>query len=265
MGNSQIVLLTGASHGIGKAAALKLAQAGYTVYGTTRNPEQAPALSGVQFTALDVDSEASVNACVAAVLKDAGRIDVLINNAGCAQRGPLEDVTVAQLKAQFETNLFGVHRLVRAVLPAMADRGDGRIINVSSAIGRVAIPLMAAYCASKFALEGYSEGLAKEVAAHGVRVIIVEPGLTDTEFHQHSAPVAELSARYRAQMEADLLQATESLKHADSAETVAEVIWQAVTDRDPLLRYACPAAQGLITQAGAQRLQERKRSGSAAG
>jgi NAD(P)-dependent dehydrogenase (short-subunit alcohol dehydrogenase family) len=254
MAHNQVVLLTGASHGIGKAAAPLLAEAGFTVYGTTRYPERAPALPGVKFAALDVDSDASVAACVEQVLAEAGRIDVLINNAGYAQRGPLEDVTVAQLQAQFETNLFGVHRLTRAVLPGLADRGAGRIINVSSAIGRVAIPLTAAYCASKFALEGYSEGLAKELAGHGVRVAIVEPGLTDTEFHERSLPVAEVSPRYQAQVASGPMRTTDMLKYADSAETVARVILQAATDSEPKLRYACPAALGLIKQAGAERL-----------
>ena len=254
MSNNQVTLLTGASHGIGKAAALALAQAGFAVYGTTRYPETAPELAGVKFVALDVDSDASVDACLKQVLDETGRIDVLINNAGYAQRGPLEDVTVEQLQAQFETNLFGVHRLTRAVMPAMADRNAGRIINVSSAIGRVAIPLTAAYCASKFALEGYSEGLAKELMPHGVRVVIVEPGLTATEFQARSTPVASVSPRYEVQIDSRPMRSSDWRQHADSAETVAEVILKAATDADPLLRYACPAAKALIAQAGAERL-----------
>lgn len=254
MGNSKVIFLTGASHGIGKAAALKLARAGHTVYGTTRYLDSAPALDGVKFTALDVDSDDSVKACVDGVLKEAGRIDVLINNAGYAQRGALEDVTVEQLAAQFNTNLLGVHRLTRAVLPAMADRGDGRIINISSGIGRVAMPFNAAYCSSKFALEGYSEGLAKEVAGLGVRVILVEPGLTATEFHARSEHAGQNHPRYQPVIDAMLARFPEMLRHADSAETVADVIAEAVADADPKLRYACPAAKALIAQAGAERL-----------
>jgi NAD(P)-dependent dehydrogenase (short-subunit alcohol dehydrogenase family) len=208
----------------------------------------------VQMLKLDVDSDASVEACVKQVLAEAGRIDVLINNAGYAQRGPLEDVTVEQLKAQFETNLYGVHRLVQAVLPGMFARGQGRIINISSGIGRVAIPFTVAYCASKFALEGYSEGLAKELAPHGVQVAIVEPGLTATEFQEHSRPVANVSARYQAQGAQQSPRSGDIAKYADSAETVADVILRAVADAEPKLRYVCPAAERLVGQAGAERL-----------
>jgi NAD(P)-dependent dehydrogenase (short-subunit alcohol dehydrogenase family) len=254
MGNNSVVLITGASHGIGRAAAGKLAQAGFTVYGTSRWPQQQPAPAGVKMLELDVNSDASVAACAQQVFAEAGHIDVLVNNAGYAQRGPLEDVTVEQLKAQYETNVFGVHRLVRAVLPQMAQHGGGRIINISSAIGRVAIPLAAAYCSSKFALEGYSEGLAKELLPHNIRVILVEPGLTDTEFHERSQPVEQISVRYEAQISQGTLRSQEMLRHADTADTVAGVILQAATDADPKLRYACPAAVALVAQAGAERL-----------
>jgi NAD(P)-dependent dehydrogenase (short-subunit alcohol dehydrogenase family) len=248
-----VVLLTGASHGIGRVAAVLLAQAGFTVYGTSRQPQSQPAPEGTQMLALDVDSDRSVKACVDQVLSAAGTIDVLINNAGYAQRGALEDVSVEQLKAQYETNVFGVHRLVRAVLPGMAGRGHGRIINISSGIGRVALPLTAAYCSSKFAVEGYSEGLAKELAPHGIAVAIIEPGLTDTEFHVHAHPPEGATPRYQAQS-ARQAPREEMIKHADSAETVGQIILQAATDNPPKLRYICPAARALVAQAGAEQL-----------
>jgi NAD(P)-dependent dehydrogenase (short-subunit alcohol dehydrogenase family) len=251
MSQSGVVLITGASQGIGRAAAELLAQAGFTVFGTSRRPEHYDAPAGVTMLALDVDSDDSVTACLALLQQQAGPLDVLINNAGYAQRGPLEDVTVEQLKAQFETNLFGVHRLTRAVLPVMAGRGHGRIVNISSGIGRVAIPLTAAYCASKFALEGYSEGLAKELAPLGVRVAIVEPGLTDTDFHTNALLPEGATARYP---QLTRQRNAEMLKRADSAETVAQVILQAATDDPPRLRYICPAAVALVAQAGAETL-----------
>lgn len=242
MADGQIVLLTGASMGIGAEAARLLSESGYKVYGTSRVDAESPA-PGVEMLKLDVTSDASVARCVSDVIERAGRIDVLVNNAGYAQRGPLEDVTVEQFHAQFETNLYGVHRMVQATLPHMFNQGRGRIVNISSAIGRRAVPFTSCYCSSKFALEGYSEGLAMELRPHGIDVVIMEPGLTDTPFHENAKQLEDVSERYRETIERGRAGRAERIAAADSALDVAEVILRAVEDENPELRYLAPMAK----------------------
>src|SRR2546422_6503660 len=172
---SQTVLVTGASSGIGQATAQLLAERGHRVFGTTRKPGAAQA-SGFTMVGLDVRSDDSVRGCVDQVLSQAGRLDVLVNNAGYTLMGAAEETSVAEAKAQFETNFFGVVRMVNAVLPGMRAAGAGKIINISSLAGNTAIPFSAFYSATKFALEGYSESLWYEVSPFGISVSLVEPG-----------------------------------------------------------------------------------------
>ncbi|MBN2081545.1 SDR family oxidoreductase [bacterium] len=245
MSDSKVILITGASRGIGAAAAKLLSSEGFRVYGTYRKPVEPPA-PDVTMLELDVTDDNSVAACVKQVIDAAGRLDVLINNAGYAHRGPLENVTVADFRAQFETNLYGVHRLIQATLPHMWSQGGGRIVNVSSAIGRVAIPFSATYCSSKFALEGYSEGLQKELNPHGIDVVIVEPGLTITEFQDNSTRAKETDPRYQPAIDAMLASWPERRKLGDTAEVVAEVILRAVRDEKPDLRYVAPNAAKML-------------------
>lgn len=242
MADRQVVLLTGASMGIGEAAARLLNENGYMVYGTSRKPEIPPA-PGIEMLDLDVRDDDSVADCVATVIDRSGRLDVLVNNAGYAHRGPLEDVTIDEFRDQFETNLYGVHRMVRAVLPQMFRQGGGRIVNISSAIGRIAVPFSVTYCSSKFALEGYSEGLAKELKPLGIEVVIMEPGLTDTPFHTNATKTHSVNERYRERIEAGRANLPERMKSADSAEDVAQVILAAVRDENPELRYLAPMAK----------------------
>ena len=242
MAENNVVLLTGASSGIGEAAARLLNDSGYMVYGTSRKPEIPPA-PGIEMLELEVREDDSVEQCVETVIDRAGRIDVLVNNAGYAHRGPLEDVTIDEFRDQFETNLYGVHRMVRAVLPQMFRQGGGRIVNISSAIGRIAVPYSVTYCSSKFALEGYSEGLAKELAPLGIEVVIMEPGLTDTPFHKNATKTESVNERYRERIEAGRAGLPERMKAADSAEDVARVILAAVRDEKPALRYLAPMAK----------------------
>ncbi len=166
------VLVTGAGSGIGRATAQVLAARGHEVVATARRPEVLDDLDVAQRLALDVTSDASVEACVAA----AGPLDALVNNAGITETGPLETYPHDVLLKMFETNTFGPVRLIRAVLPSMRERGAGVVVNVTSVEGKVAAPLSGAYCATKHALEALSESLAFEVGHFGVRVVIVEPG-----------------------------------------------------------------------------------------
>jgi short-subunit dehydrogenase len=178
-----VALVTGASSGIGKAAALALVEAGFEVVGTSRNTSKVTTpRDGVMFLDLDVASDESVSTVVQQVIERFGRIDVLINNAGIGTAGAAEESSVAQDQRLFNINVFGLIRMTKAALPQMRAQGSGRIINISSVYGFIPQPYMAAYVASKHAVEGYSESLDHEVREHGVRVLLVEPANTNTGF-----------------------------------------------------------------------------------
>jgi NAD(P)-dependent dehydrogenase (short-subunit alcohol dehydrogenase family) len=185
------VLITGTSKGIGLETALAFARAGHQVYATMRNPSQSPALADtaareklpITISTMDVDSDASVSNAIAAIQKN-GPIDVLVNNAGIEGVGPVEELPLAKFRAIMETNYFGVLRCIQAVVPEMRERKSGCIINISSVAGRICNPPLTSYCASKWALEALSEGLAGELKTFNVRVAIVEPGIIDTAMAQ---------------------------------------------------------------------------------
>jgi len=212
----QSALITGTSSGIGRATAELLAGKGYRVLATMRSPDKGRNLADtakakgwdLQVLPLDVRDEASVQAAV----RQAGEIDILINNAGFEVWGPLEEMSVADLQDQFETNVYGPFRLMTAVLPGMRQRGRGIIVNVSSVAGRVAAPLNGLYASSKFALEALSESLHYEVGHFGIRVHLVEPGGVETPFAQNrrvvgaatgdkSSPYAEMVTQWEASAE----------------------------------------------------------------
>src|SRR5437660_4331303 len=179
----QVALVTGASSGIGQAAARALVGAGFTVYGTSRRATAGETRGGVVFLALDVTDDESVAGAVREVLERSGRIDVLVNNAGVGVSGAAEESSVEQARALFETNVFGSIRMTRAVLPQMREQRSGRIINVSSIVGLIPVPYMALYASSKHALEGYSESVDHEVHDQVVRVLLVGPGRPKTALH----------------------------------------------------------------------------------
>jgi NAD(P)-dependent dehydrogenase (short-subunit alcohol dehydrogenase family) len=200
------VLITGSSQGIGFETALSFARAGHRVYATMRNPSGSPALAvasareklPIIISAMDVDSDASVVDAIAAILKH-GPIDVLVNNAGIEAAGSVEELPIARFRAIMETNYFGALRCIQAVVPRMRQRRSGCIINVSSVAGRICNPPMTPYCASKWALEALSEGLAGELKKFNVRVALVEPGIIDTAMARRlEAPGDESSYGQRA-------------------------------------------------------------------
>jgi NAD(P)-dependent dehydrogenase (short-subunit alcohol dehydrogenase family) len=168
-------VVTGASSGIGGAVARRLAAAGFRVFGASRKAPADP-VSGVEHVSIDVDDDSSVSGGVAEVLRDAGRIDLLVNNAGYLCAGAVEEISIDEAKAQFETNYFGVLRMSCAVLPGMRQHGRGHIITVSSLAGLVPVPYWGQYNASKFAVEGLMETLRYKVRPFGIRVAMVEPG-----------------------------------------------------------------------------------------
>ena len=182
--NTKVILITGASSGIGKAMALALIEEGHTVYGAARRVEKMQDLvdAGGHALQLDVTNHEEVAAAVERVLTEQNRIDVLVNNAGYAVYGAIEDVPVEDARRQFEVNLFGLAAITKAVLPAMRKQRSGTIINVTSVGGKIYTPLGAWYHATKHALEGWSDCLRLETARFGINVVIVEPGAIETEF-----------------------------------------------------------------------------------
>jgi NAD(P)-dependent dehydrogenase (short-subunit alcohol dehydrogenase family) len=230
---SQTVLVTGASSGIGAAIASRLASDGHRVFGTARKPSAPPA-AGVEMVELDVCSDASVDRCVETVLGRAGRIDVLVNNAGFLLAGAIEETSIEQAKAQFETNFFGVARMVQAVLPSMRARKAGKIVNVSSLAGMVPVPFWGYYNASKFAVEGFTESLRLELKPLGIRVALVEPGAIKTPFY--AAPASTQMAEYSPWRERALKTMKGFEEKAPGPEVVADTIARIVAQENPALR-----------------------------
>ena len=177
-------LVTGCSSGIGRATAEAFLDEEWEVYATARNPADVETLGnrGCTVAKLDVTEDDDVERVVDRMVDEQGRIDCLVNNAGYAQFGPVEDVTVDAVHRQFDVNVYGAHRLTRAVLPHMRRRRDGTIVNVSSAAGRVAFPGGGVYCGSKFALEAMTDALRAEVDDHGIDAVLIEPGPVETRF-----------------------------------------------------------------------------------
>lgn len=239
-----VALVTGASSGIGKAAALALVEAGFDVVGTSRDTSRAAPLDGVTFLDLDVASDASVTAVAQQVIDRFGRIDVLVNNAGMGLMGAAEENSVAQAQGVFDVNVFGVMRMVKAVLPHMRARGRGRIINLSSVLGFLPSPYMAVYAASKHAIEGYSESLDHEIREHGVRALLVEPAYTSTGFEANSPRPDTPLPVYADQRRAFDRMMETAIKDGDDPGIVAKVIVAAATDPKPKLRYTAGPVAG---------------------
>lgn len=187
------VLITGCSSGIGRATAQAYLDEDWTVYATARNEGDLGDLAalGAEIRELDVTKPAQCRTVVEEIVAEQGRLDVLVNNAGYAQFGPLEDVSPRDLHAQFDVNVYGPHRLIRAVLPHMREAGEGTIVNVSSVSGRIATPGMGAYSGSKFAIEAMSDALRAEVAQFGIDVVVVEPGPVETQFDERARDEVE--------------------------------------------------------------------------
>lgn len=233
MTDQKVVLVTGASSGIGQATAELLAAHGFTVFGTSRTPIQNK--RSYTWLPLDVRSDDSVQAAVQSLLAQAGRIDVLVNNAGYAQFGAIEESNVAEAQAQFDTNLFGVIRMVKAVLPVMRKQGSGHIINVSSIVGHIAAPYGGLYSASKFALEGLSESLSAEVRQFGVSVSLVEPSYVNTPLV--AQPPTNLIADYTAGRQIAQQSLATNAKQGLEPDAVARVILRVAATSRPRLRY----------------------------
>lgn len=251
MQGDKVALVTGSSSGIGFETSLMLARAGFNTYASMRNLEKSKNITEIakkeklplQVVQLDVNNDGSVKDAIVKILKADQRIDVLINNAGYGLFGSVEDTSIEEIKAQFETNFFGVVRVTQQVLPLMRRQNSGTIVNVSSVGGRIGLPALSAYHSTKFALEGLSESIAFELEPFGIRVVIIEPGVIRTNILNSSSsakkaldpksPYFSLSQKlndnFKSMMESEL---------SSPPEEVAKVILQAVTSENPQLRYS---------------------------
>ena len=248
MNDQKIVVITGSSSGIGLESALILARNGFTTYATMRSPDKDTSVKEavqneglpIRVVQLDVTDDTSVKSAVDHIISEAGRIDLLVNNAGYGLGGALEDLSMEEIKSQFETNLFGLIRVTQVVLPTMRKQRSGRILNVSSGAGIFGFPGSSAYVSTKFAVEGLSESIAYELEPFGIKVILIEPGFIRTNFT--NAGVIAKKAQDSASPYSELVQkmmasTTELAKNASDAELVANIILDAASNPNPRLRY----------------------------
>jgi NAD(P)-dependent dehydrogenase (short-subunit alcohol dehydrogenase family) len=246
--NSKIAIVTGASSGIGEITAEQLARAGYKVYGTSRRGAQGQSgKRAFQMLALDVTSDESVAAAVNEVLRLEGRIDLLVNNAGFGVApAAAEESSIRQAQAIFDTNFFGIVRMIRAVVPHMRRRGSGRIINISSVLGFVPMPYMALYSATKHAVEGYSESLDQELRTQGIRVSLVEPAYIKSAFDANQLQPDQALDEYRDLRAGLDLRVKQALEGADGPAVVARTVVQVALAATPKVRYTSGALAGRL-------------------
>ena len=252
MKSQNVALVTGSSSGIGFETALLLARNGFNTYASMRNLEKSKNITEIanreklplQVVQLDVNDDASVKEAITKIVAENQRIDVLVNNAGYGLLGALEDLSIEEIKAQFETNFFGVVRVTQQVLPVMRKQKSGTIVNVSSVGGRMSFPGLSAYHSTKFALEGLSESISYELEPFGIRVVVIEPGVIRTNI-MNSSILAKKALDPKSpyfsfiqQLEKSFKSAMENTSASSPPEEVAKVILQAVTSERPKLRYA---------------------------
>jgi NAD(P)-dependent dehydrogenase (short-subunit alcohol dehydrogenase family) len=246
--NDKVAVVTGSSTGIGYETSLILSRNGFLTYATMRNLNKSENIKSVatkenmpiQIRQLDVTDEVSITNAIKAISSEAGRIDVLVNNAGYGLNGAFEDLAIDEIKAQYETNVFGLIRTTQAVLPIMRRQRSGTIVNISSGAGRFGFPSSSAYVSTKFAVEGLSESMSYELEPFGIRVVIVEPGVIRTNFLD-GVVVAKKSkdpnSPYSQMMQKVTTGFEEMMKNASSPDIVAKVVLNAIRDKNPNLRY----------------------------
>ena len=248
-GKKKVALVTGSSSGMGFTTAVMLARAGIHTYASMRNLKKSKTITDLadkenlplQVIQLDVNDDKSVKDAIAKIVTEKERIDVLVNNAGYGLFGSIEDVSIEEMKAQFETNFFGVMRVTQLVLPIMRKQKSGTIVNVSSVGGRISLPVLSAYNSTKFALEGLSESMSYELEPFGIKVVIIEPGVIRTNIMNSS--IFAKKAQDPKSPYFSLIQKVESnfksmMENKSSPpEEVAKVILGALTSKNPQLRY----------------------------
>jgi len=238
MPEQKVALITGVSSGIGQSIARRLGEKGFAVFGTSRNPRSVEPMPGVKVLSLDVCSEESVKACLEAVLAQVERLDVLVNNAGYVLGGAVEEVSIEEAKAQFETNFFGAMRMVKAVLPMMRQLRSGQIINISSLAGLLtAPPFWGMYSASKYALEAFTEHLWREVKPFNVRVSLVEPSSIKTHLTHNQQNALDPISDYDFWRERAFAATRQYEKKAPEPALVADCVVRIIDSKSPKLRY----------------------------
>lgn len=246
--DKKVAVVTGSSAGIGNVTALALARNGFLTYATMRNlgkSEEIKSLAAkeklpIRVTQLDVTDENSIKSAIQSILSEAGRIDVLVNNAGYGLAGAFEDLSMDELKSQYETNVFGLAKVTQAVLPAMRKQGSGKIINISSGAGRFGYPGGSAYVSSKFAVEGLSESLAYELEPFGIRVVLIEPGFIKTNFADgmvFARKALDPKSPYSQMMQMVATMSEKLMENSSPPELVANLVVEAAMSKTPNLRY----------------------------
>jgi len=259
MSDHKVAVVTGSASGIGYETALILARNGFRTFATVRNLEKAKTLSEVakkeqlqlKILKLDVTDEKSVNDAIKNIKSDAGRIDILVNNAGYGLGGALEDISMTELRAQFETNVFGLIRVTQAVLPTMREQKSGIIVNISSIGGKMALPYFSPYISTKFAVEGLSESIAYDLEPFGIKVVLIEPGAIKTNFDSGMVMPAkslDSSSPYFKNMQQVLGLMNSMLQNGSLPDKVAKVVLEAVTSQNPNLRYTAGDDAAFLVQ-----------------
>jgi NAD(P)-dependent dehydrogenase (short-subunit alcohol dehydrogenase family) len=246
----KVAIVTGSSSGIGYATSLLLARNGFHTYATMRNIGRSADVQEIAYKErlpleviqLDVNDDASIRDSIEKVESENERIDVLVNNAGYGLVGAFEDLSVEEIKSQFETNFFGVIRLTQQILPIMRKQKSGTIVNISSGAGRIGFPGMSAYVSSKFALEGLSESMSYELEPFGIKVVIIEPGVIRTNFKKNSVMSKKSLDNSSISPYSSIIQKIDSsissmVEHATPPQEVAKAILHAAVSNNPELRY----------------------------
>lgn len=247
MKSIKTALVTGCTSGIGYATCLLLARNSIMTYGTVRNLSKSEKIQKIidnekillKIILLDVNNSKSISKAVQKILHHTGRIDILVNNAGYGMFGPIENITIGNIKQQFETNFFGAIRVIKSVVPIMRKQGYGTIVNISSMVGRFGVPLNSAYVSSKFAIEGLSESISFELEKFGIKVIVIEPGVVQTNFFNNlevrgmdtKSPYHNLMKNRVHFLKRAMIDST------TSANQVAKTILHALNSNDPEFRY----------------------------
>lgn len=256
----QVALITGCSSGIGYETALLLGRNGFRTFATMRNTKKSDSLQevirkeglDVSIRQLDVNDDASIENTINNIKNEANRIDILINNAGFGLVGFFEDLTLDEIRDQFETNFFGVLNITKKIIPIMRLQKSGTIINISSGAGQVGFPGISAYVSTKFAIEGFSESLMYELLPYGIKVVIIEPGVIKTDFFRN-CKVSEHSMKKNSTYSPSLDKFQRNIElmqeHATSPTDVAKVIIQVLGNNEPKQRYIVGNDVAMILEA----------------
>jgi NAD(P)-dependent dehydrogenase (short-subunit alcohol dehydrogenase family) len=246
--NQKVAIVTGSSSGIGLDASVTLAQNGFLKYATMRNLDKSSIVNAaaekeqlpIKIVQLDVTDDHSVKDAIRAIVSEAKRIDVLVNNAGFGLVGAFEDLSIDEIKDQYETNVFGLIRVTQAVLPIMREQKSGIIVNISSGAGLFGYPGGSAYVSSKFAIEGLSESISYELDQFGIKVVLIEPGFIKTNFSNAmviATKAQDPNSPYSPMMQKIQTSSNEMAKNGSSVDVVSKAILKAVTSERPNLRY----------------------------